>query len=154
MKIYLDTSVVSAYFDIRTPDRQTSTKKLLDAALQSVSDEFYISDLVLTELEQTPSTEKRQKMLKLVENLPSLRPDEETLRLARVLHQAELVPANKFDDAIHLALAAVIGVDVLVSWNFRHMVNLNVKRKLPVLLAQERYLRHFDIVSPYEYPEA
>ena len=153
MRIYLDTSVVSAYFDARTLDRQEATKKLIDAALGSESDQFYISDLVLTELEQTPSPEKRYQMLELVQPFQSLRPDEETLRLARILHQAELVPANKFDDAVHLAIAAVRGVDVVVSWNFRHMVNLKVKIKLPVLLAQERYLRHFEIVSPYEYPE-
>ncbi|HIB67695.1 MAG TPA: hypothetical protein EYO33_21990 [Phycisphaerales bacterium] len=45
------------------------------------------------------------------------------------------------------------GVDVVVSWNFRHLVNLKVKQRLPVILAQGRYLRHFDIISPYEFSE-
>jgi len=92
-------------------------------------------------------------MLNLVDPLQSLPVSEEALELARAIHQAELVPQNKFDDAIHLALAAVTGVDVVVSWNFRHMVNLKVRQRLPVVLAQERYLRHFDIISPYEFPE-
>lgn len=65
-----------------------------------------------------------------------------------------LVPQNKLDDALHLALAAVAGVDVLASWNFRHMVNLKVKQDLPVLLAQERYFRQYAIISPYEYRES
>lgn len=151
MRIYLDTSIPSTYFDERTPDRQQTTQAFWSKA--SLDSELLISELVLAEIEQTPQSEKRLKMLGLVDSLTTLSLTEEVIRLGRVLHQANLVPANKLDDALHLALAAVEGVDVVVSWNFRHMVNLKVKRDLPVLLAQERYFRQYEIISPYEYAE-
>lgn len=151
MKLYLDTSIPSAYYDGRATERQDATRAFWSKVLPGA--DVFISDLVLTEIERTPSEDKRQKMLELVDGIPSFVPDKETLRLASVIHQAQLVPQNKFDDAIHLAIAAVEGVDVVVSWNFRHMVNLRVKRSLPAILAQERYLRHYEIISPYEYIE-
>lgn len=127
MRIYLDTSIPSTYFDDRTPDRQKTTQEFWEKA--SSQEDLLVSDLVLAELEQTRSENKRNQMRGLVEPLVRLKVLPETLRLARILHQAQLVPANKFDDAIHLALAAVEGVDAVVSWNFRQ----------------------FQIIAPYEY---
>lgn len=149
MKIYLDTSVPSTYFDARTPDRKEATQQMWEHAISN--DQLYISELVLTELKRTPSPTKRQHMIDLVKPLPHLLLNEEVLRLAKILHKADLVPQNKLDDAIHLAISAVNGADALVSWNFRHMVNLNVKRQLPVILADEGYYRHYEIISPFEY---
>lgn len=152
MKIYLDTTIPSAYFDTRTPDRQIATRQFW----ASVSHPFQlcVSELVLTEIKRTPSQLKRNEILLLVDGLLLLSINEEVFRVARVLHQQGLVPENKFDDAIHLAIAAVNGADALVSWNFRHMVNFKVKRKLPVILAEEGYFRHYQIISPFEYSGA
>lgn len=90
-------------------------------------------------------------MIDLVGPLRALEVSAEMVRLAKVIHQANLVPANKLDDATHLAIAAVEGIDVVVSWNFKHMVNLKMRQSLPIVLAQERYLRQYQIISPYEY---
>lgn len=152
MRIYLDTSIPSTYFDNRTPDRQQATLSFWRHAL--AKREIFISDLVLAEIKRTPLATKRQNMIDLVEQLPRLEMNEEVIRLARSLYEANLVPANKFDDALHLGHAAVAGVDVLISWNFRHMINLKVKQKLPVLLAEQRYFRQFQLISPFEYSEA
>lgn len=149
MRIYLDTSIPSTYFDDRTPDRQEVTRDFWARA--SSQDDLFASGLVLAELEQTPSEEKRHRMRNLIAPLKRLAITPEALRLARVLHQGQLVPANKLDDAIHLALAAVEGMDAVVSWNFRHMVNLKVKQNLPAILAREGYFRQFQIIAPYEY---
>jgi predicted nucleic acid-binding protein len=152
MRIYLDTSVPSTYFDDRTPDRQQATRSFWEHA--SAKREIFISELVLAEIKRTPLDAKRQSMINLVEPLPRLEMSAEVLRLARCLYEANLVPANKFDDALHLGHAAVAGVDVLISWNFRHMVNLKVKQKLPVILAEQMYFRQFQLISPFEYSEA
>ena len=152
MRIYLDTSVPSTYFDERTPERQQATRRFwMHAAAKR---ELFISELLLTELKATPSPTKRQQMIDLVASLPCLELNDEVIRLARCLYEENLIPANKFDDALHLAHAAVAGVDVLISWNFSHMINLKVKQKLPVLLAEQRYFRQFQLISPFEYSEA
>ncbi len=67
MRIYLDTSVPSTYFDARTPERQEATQKFWLKAI--AEDELFISDMVLLEISNTPSLEKKEKMLDLVRNL-------------------------------------------------------------------------------------
>ena len=52
MRIYLDTSIPSTYFDERTPDRQQATQAFWSKA--SADSELLVSDLVLAELDETP----------------------------------------------------------------------------------------------------
>ena len=149
MRIYLDTSVPSTYFDARTPDRQMATQKFWSKALNK--EELFISDMVLLEVAQTPSLEKRERMLLLLRDVPKLAQGPEVFELAEELVQANLVPDTKVEDAVHLAIAALHRVDVLVSWNFRHMVNLKTKKNLPLVLAKNGFFHHYEIISPYEY---
>lgn len=152
MRIYLDTSVPSTYFDDRTPDRQKATQEFWTKAL-SHNDELLISEIVILEIARTPIQEKREKMLELVRNLFELPQGPQVIDLARELVQANLVPAGKIEDALHLALAALHQVDVLVSWNFRHMVNLKIRKQLPLVLAKNGCFHKYEIISPYEYFE-
>lgn len=39
--------------------------------------------------------------------------------------EQKIVSENYYGDALHIVAATVLGVDVLVSWNFKHIVNLN-----------------------------
>jgi hypothetical protein len=50
---------------------------------------------------------------------------EEMIELADKYMETEIVTKKYYSDAIHIAIASVIGVDVLVSWNFKHIVNLS-----------------------------
>lgn len=107
--------------------------------------------MVLWEVAQTPSLEKRERMLLLVRDVPKLAQGPEVFELAEELVQANLVPDTKVEDAVHLAIAALHRVDVLVSWNFRHTVNLKTKKNLPLVLAKNGFFHHDEIISPYEY---
>jgi len=61
--IYLDTSVLSAYFDMRKPARQLMTQKWFQNDLKNFLP--YMSTLVLEEINDTPEKELRDKMLNL-----------------------------------------------------------------------------------------
>ena len=150
MKVYLDTSVPSTYFDSRTPERQRATIDFWSRSLENDM-ELCISSIVLTEIQRTPSLEKRNKMLGLVEPLTNIPIGPEVSEIASRIIKANLVPENKIEDAEHLALAALHFVDVVVSWNFRHMVNLKIKQKLPLILAENGCFKKFEIISPFEY---
>jgi predicted nucleic acid-binding protein len=152
MRIYLDTSVPSTYFDDRTPDRQAVTRDFWDKALLH-GHELQISEIVILEIAQNPNEEKRKKVLELVRDLPELKQGPEVIVLAKEIVDANLVPAGKIEDAIHLALSALHRVDVLVSWNFRHMVNLKMRQQLPLVLAKNGCFHKYEIISPYEYFE-
>ena len=152
MRIYLDTSVPSTYFDDRTPDRQAVTRDFWDKALLH-GHELQISEIVILEIAQNPNEEKRKKVLELVRDLPELKQGPEVIVLAKEIVDANLVPAGKIEDAIHLALSALHRVDVLVSWNFRHIVNLKMRQQLPLVLAKNGCFHKYEIISPYEYFE-
>ncbi len=53
------------------------------------------------------------------------------------------------NDALHIAIATVNGIDILVSWNFVHMVNLNTRTKVNAINLLNDY-GEINIVSPYE----
>ena len=66
--------------------------------------------------------------------------------------EREIVSENYRDDAIHVAVATVSGVDILVSWNFRHIVNFQKIRKFNAVNMSEGY-QILDIRSPKEVIE-
>ncbi|MDR2731825.1 MAG: hypothetical protein LBB36_01240, partial [Fibromonadaceae bacterium] len=51
--------------------------------------------------------------------------NDEMLKLAEKYMEQKIVTENYYGDALHIAAATVLGVDVLISWNFKHIVNLN-----------------------------
>jgi hypothetical protein len=60
------------------------------------------------------------------------------------------VPPSKPQDARHVAIAVVHGLDVLVSWNFRHIVNLRREERFNAIALLEGYHRGLRIASPKE----
>ncbi|MEO6949351.1 MAG: hypothetical protein ABI123_06975, partial [Ginsengibacter sp.] len=58
------------------------------------------------------------------ENLEIIYVDEEALKLARKYIDENVVGKTSFDDCVHIALATIHKVDILISWNFKHIVNI------------------------------
>ena len=84
-----------------------------------------ISDTTLAELVGAP-----QEVRSVLEGLPArclelVRQDEESEALAEEYIRQEVVSPRMLADAQHIAVATIAKVDVLVSWNFRHVVNLD-----------------------------
>lgn len=150
MRIYLDTSVPSTHFDTRTPERQDVTQKFWGKALKD-GVTLCISNIVIAEISKTPNAEKRNRIFGLVESLENLIIGPEVSDIAESIIAANLVPENKIEDAEHLAVAALHSVDVVVSWNFRHMINLKIKQRLPLLLAENGCFKKYELISPFEY---
>lgn len=137
-RIYADTSVLGGCEDDEFRD---ASRRLVEAF---VSGELtlVLSELALRELETAP-----EAVRKVVGRVPeahieslSLCPEAEELAAAYIEERA--IGAGMRADALHIALATVARVDVLVSWNFRHIVNLkrihaynavNLKRGYPLL---------------------
>ena len=71
------------------------------------------------------------------------------MRLSHAYVAAAAVPADYEDDARHIAIATVNDIQVIVSWNFRHMVNIERKRKINSVNLREGFPL-LDLVSPWE----
>jgi predicted nucleic acid-binding protein len=120
-RIYIDTSVVGGYFD---EEFKEATIKLFDR-LDNNEIIFVVSDLLDLELLKAP-----QQVRQLLHNYPAdkfQRVDltEEVIILADKYIKEKVVGKTSLEDCRHIALATVHKVDVLASWNFKHIVNLD-----------------------------
>jgi predicted nucleic acid-binding protein len=119
-KYYIDTSVFGGYFDIEFED---STRDLFKEIYDKKIVILY-SEMTESELEDAP-----EKVKKLIRELPQkiveyVEITEDTLYLADKYIQENVVGKMSRDDCIHIALATINRADVLISWNFKHIVNL------------------------------
>lgn len=126
--IYLDTSVISAYFDLKKPLRQHITQKWFENDLADFSP--FISTLVLDEIEQTKDVQLKQNMFRLIEtySLHALKVNPEIFELAQLYRQEIL--SREINDTIHIATASYYNLEAIVSWNFKHIVNLQTINKI------------------------
>lgn len=149
MKLYLDTSVLGAMFDTDPAGRKEMTQ-LFFQTVRAHKDTLYVSDLVLEEIDRAPN-QVRFRLMTLVRRIQPhvLSESHESLSLAQEYIAAHVVPASSRDDARHIAIATLAGSEALVSWNFRHLVNLRRKRLVHSVNIR---LGHplIEIVSPEE----
>jgi predicted nucleic acid-binding protein len=118
LRVYIDTSVVGGCLDEEFED---SSRALLDRARRGEI-VLLVSSLLLDELLEAPPA-VQQVLLDLPEtSLLMVELDEEADRLAREYLTADVLPETSLDDARHVAIASVNDADVVVSWNFRHIV--------------------------------
>jgi predicted nucleic acid-binding protein len=145
MRLYLDTSVFSAYYDERTPERMWMTRnfwQILD------NHERLCSELTVEELNQAHS-DLREKLLALTQNFTILKLTEEMKKLAERYVEEGVVPSKYFADALHIAAAVLGNADILVSWNFKHLVKRTTRLLVNYINIKEG-LRMIEILAPPE----
>ena len=137
-RIYADTSVLGGCED---QEFREYSRRLLDAFVRG-DYTLVLSDLTIRELETAPEV-VREVLASVPESaveVVAVTPEVEELGASYIEEGA--ISSRMRVDALHIALATVARVDVLVSWNFRHIVNLrriraynavNLKRGYPLL---------------------
>ena len=146
-RVYLDTTVPSAYFDDRAPDRQRLTQQFWLSRLPDF--EPVLSTIVLLEIRDTPDDENRARMEALVTGFPVLAFDEEAYSLAQEYVKRGIFPEKYTSDANHVATAVVNGIGYFVSWNFRHLVKIQTRREVNLVNALRGY-GAIEIAAPPE----
>jgi len=116
---YLGTSVLSALFDTRNPEGAEITKEFFAAR---TSDRLLVSELTLAEIAVTPSDDLKAAMTEVADRCETVAVVTDADRLASRYIDAGAVSEAFSADAYHIAIAVVCGADVVVSWNFRHIV--------------------------------
>ena len=144
--LYLDTSVISAYYDEREPEKQEQTwefwEKLRDY-------EVIISRLTIDEIERTSQVQQREKMMSLIEGFEVLEVIPEGERLAQEYVDQGIIPRKLMNDALQIAFATLREADYLVSWNFRHIVKIKTKKGVNAINTLQGY-KTVEIISPLE----
>lgn len=152
LRVYLDTSVINFLFAEDVPDFRRITEDFFDVYAKQC--ELYGSDVLLEELDRDPDESRKQKHMNVLRDygvkiLPSNR-DHEVAHLADVYLQQQIVPLKKRDDAFHVAYATVFEMDVLLSWNFKHLANIRREARFASVNQAQGYWRTPRIVSPME----
>jgi hypothetical protein len=119
LRVYIDTSVVGGYFDDEFED---VTKLFFDRIFQK---DFlvYFSEISEAELSLAPDFVKDLKSKIPTDSYRYLELDDESRELAETYIREKILGKTSLDDAYHIAIATVNRLDVLVSWNFKHIVN-------------------------------
>jgi len=119
-RIYIDTSIVGGFFDEEfSADTQALFKRLENKEIV-----FIVSSVLLKELQKAPEN-VRQLLDKYEEKyFEYIELTEEAIELADKYIEENVVGKTSADDCRHIALATINKADALVSWNFKHIVNL------------------------------
>ena len=147
-RVYADTSVFGGMFD---EEFETASKIFFDAVKKG-SFKLITSELVRQEIQVGP-----QKVLNIFEEFLVVAEIAEitdsALQLQQSYVQAGIVSEKYATDAMHVALASVSNADLIVSWNFKHIVNF---QKIPLYNAVNTLNRFgkIAIYSPLEVIES
>jgi predicted nucleic acid-binding protein len=61
-----------------------------------------------------------------------------------------IIPEKKLLDAYHIAVAVTNQINILVSWNYKHLANVNRERRINVVNLAKNYLNEIRIITPLE----
>jgi hypothetical protein len=140
--VYIETSVVSYLTsrgsrDLLIAARQEETRELW-IRLTSDFDSF-VSSLVFAESE-SGDAEAAKRRLDAIKPFPVLQISPEAEALARHLVEVGAIPVESSEDAMHIALAALNGIDVIVTWNFAHINNPFKRLLIRRVVEQQGYV--------------
>ena len=123
VKIYLDTSVISCLQAPETPERMADTLCLWKDIKADIYD-VVISDVTIDEINDCPEP-KRSFMLNELKKIPLLviEAERKVEELSQEFIRLGILKEKNIDDCMHIATALLAKCDIIVSWNFKHIVN-------------------------------
>lgn len=152
IKYYLDTTVFNFVFAEADSGKKEVTQKLFrDFPL--IAEGIYISSEVIREISRAPEPRRSDLEGLLRETSPLLlEVDMETQELAERYVKEGIIPVKYRSDAIHIAVAVINGIEVIVSWNFEHIVKLKTRLMVNGINRLSGY-HEIEICSPEEVVE-
>lgn len=124
LKVYLDTSVISYLMQLDAPDETKITLRLWEKFKTGIYD-IYLSQVDFTEMDKCEEPKLSFLKSKLNEiDYEILEIKDSTQKLAKDIINMGILTNKSFDDCTHIAVALENECDIIVSWNFKHMVNI------------------------------
>jgi predicted nucleic acid-binding protein len=149
IRLYIDTSVLGGLFDDEEPTRVNTAERLFQLIKDRVYEGF-ISLLTIEEVLKAPVKIHEKLKGKISETeFEILEETEESINLANAYLKDSAIPEKYLDDARHIATGVFHEVDFIVSWNYRHMVNITVRRLINSTNLKMGY-NAIEIISPEE----
>lgn len=144
-RVYVDTSVIGGCFDA---EFATWSLGLFEDFRKGYF-KALLSEIIETEIQNAPEVVQAQLDELLALDSERLIVTGATVELAEVYLKRQIVTRKFFGDAMHIALATIAEADVLVSWNFKHIVHLDKIRQFNAVNIERGY-KSLQIYSPRE----
>ena len=124
---YIETSIPSFYFTGRTDPLSISRQHWTRQWWSTIGDSFdrFSSPAVVAELSRGSREDLKIPRIGLVADLEMLEINTDVLKIARIYVERLLMPDDAEGDALHLAIASYHNMDVLLTWNCKHLANPN-----------------------------
>lgn len=150
LDIYLDTSIWNYVYADDTPEKKEQTLKFFKKAEKGEYN-IYIGSTVIEEIERTKNGDKLKLLSDAIKkyNPIILKVTDEVHGLAEKYIMGGIIPAKKKDDAYHIAFAVYNKMDVLLSWNYQHLANLETKHRITSVDIEEGYFKELELITPY-----
>lgn len=145
-RLYIDTSVFGGYYDVEFEDFTIP----LFQRINNKEFKLLYSSVIQDELENAP--EKVKNVIKGIDvsNSEFLETTEESILLATEYITEGVVGKTSFADCLHIALATIYKADYLISWNFKHIVNVDRIRGYNSINIKKGY-KELEIRSPRDF---
>ena len=128
LKVYLDTSVISHLMQEDVPEKMSETLKLWDMFKDGKYD-VYLSTVTLQEIDNCPEPKRTELFKHLGEiDYTPIEITEDMSEVAQQLVDMGILTQKSYDDCQHIASAVIYGCDCIISWNFKHIVNIKTIR--------------------------
>ena len=139
LKVYLDTSVISHLKQEDVPEKMADTRKLWDMFCHDKY-EVYLSTITLKEIQKCPEPKQSQLVDYLNQiQFTTLEITEDVTNIAEKMIELGILTQKSFDDCQHIGAAIAYGCDCIISWNFRHIVNVKTIRGVRAITNLEGY---------------
>jgi predicted nucleic acid-binding protein len=137
--LYLDTSVISYLDQKDAPEQMTQTQKFWDKVKNNEYN-IFISSVVDDEISKC-NEEKRKILNTHLSNIVynKIEIDDKAINIAEKFVNLGILKEKSIDDCKHIAAAIIGECDIIVSWNFKHIVNINTARGVKIITAMEGY---------------
>jgi len=145
-KIYIDTSVFGGYFD------EEFSNQTIPLFERIKNEEFILlySSVTQGELENAPNYVKELVNTLKVNYTEHIDLSEDAIDLANEYISEKVVGLTSYADCLHIALATINRADYLVSWNFKHIVNIQRIIGCNAINIKNGY-KQLEIRSPREF---
>lgn len=149
LRLYIDTSVLGGIFDTEDKKRVDTAETLL-RSIGAGTYEGYISRLTIEEVFAAPEKIHEKLKTRISETgFSILEENSESISLAEAYVADGAIPDKYRDDARHIAIGVIHDLDYIVSWNYKHMVNIGVRRLINSTNIRMGY-NSIEIISPEE----
>lgn len=147
LKVYLDTSVISHLMQEDVPEKMSETLKLWDMFKDGKYD-VYLSTVTLQEIDNCPEPKRTELFKQLGEiDYTPIEITEDMSEVAQQLVDMGILTQKSYDDCQHIASAVIYGCDCIISWNFKHIVNIKTIRGVRAITNLKGY-KPIEILNP------